>query len=53
MQETATEDQSQKRRAIHRNDSAACQHLAVKVFPNGPRDNGEVYWQCVFCNADL
>ena len=30
-----------------------CQHSAIKVYPPGPRDNGEFYWKCALCNVDL
>ena len=30
-----------------------CQHVAVKIMPAGPRDNGEFYWRCCFCDVDL
>ena len=31
--------------------TAACQHLFVKSWPAGPRDNGEQLWMCRHCGA--
>jgi len=32
--------------------TAACQHLFVKSWPDGPRDNGEELWTCQHCGAE-
>eukprot|EP00973_Karenia_brevis_P058479 8144346-Karenia_brevis.AAC.2 len=42
-----------KKKSLPASDPHACQHVAVKRFPTGPRDNGEVYWQCALCGIDL
>ncbi len=51
--EASTEGEPKKRCTVSSSGGSACQHVAVKVFPTGPRDNGEVYWQCAFCGAAL
>ena len=47
------ESRPRKRRALHSSDFSACRHVPEKLFPTGPRDNGEVYWQCALCGIDL
>ena len=39
--------------AAQLNLGGMCQHVVMKVFPGGPRDNGEVYWQCKLCGIEL
>ena len=51
--EASPEGEQRKRCFASPSGGPACRHLAVKVFPTGPRDNGEMYWQCAFCGADL
>ncbi len=51
--QASTEGRPRKRCFVSRSGGPTCRHLAVKVFPTGLRDNGEVYWQCAFCDADL
>ena len=51
--EVSTESMPKRRRAAPVRRVPDCQHVAVKVFPPGPRDNGEVYWKCSLCGADL
>ena len=52
--EAPTEGHPKKRRCtIPSSDGPACQHVAVKIIPTGPRDNGELYWRCARCNADM
>ena len=32
--------------------TAACEHLYVRSWPDGPRDNGEQLWMCQNCGAE-
>ena len=52
-QEASIENRPKKRCFAFPSGGSACRHSAVKVFPTGPRDNGEVYWQCAYCGTDL
>ena len=51
--EASIESKPKKLRFAFPSGGPACRHFAVKVFPVGPRDSGEVYWQCAFCGTDL
>eukprot|EP00973_Karenia_brevis_P079064 10971013-Karenia_brevis.AAC.1 len=34
-------------------DGSRCSdHTCIRIFPSGPRDNGETYWRCTVCGAD-
>lgn len=53
QREALTDVGPRKRCAVSLSGGSACKHMAVKVFPAGPRDNGEVQWHCAACGTEL
>ena len=46
--------QKMKRAQLKPSWKSSCpEHIPEKVFPTGPRDNGEWSWRCAVCKADL
>eukprot|EP00973_Karenia_brevis_P040444 5590167-Karenia_brevis.AAC.1 len=43
----------QRRHLVSLSAQHGCQHISVKVFPVGPRDNGEISWQCFKCGVEM
>ena len=46
--------QKKKRAQLKPSWKSSCpEHMPEKVFPTGPRDNGEWSWRCAVCKAEL
>jgi hypothetical protein len=53
LQQPAVDAEQKRRRITSTSGPSGCRHAPQKVFPMGPRDNGEWYWRCSICGADL
>ncbi len=49
----AEQEEDKEEHAKLKEQKGKCEHTQRRVHPEGPRDNGEIYYVCVTCGKEL